>query len=272
MFDLTSSGLGKKSQYVSKYKPDLLFTIPRKLKRAELFVSQNLVRFHGVDIWNAYEVSWLDIQGKPQVKIAEIIYDANSEFMVESKSLKLYLNSFNNSNFNTPEEVRNLITSDLSKILKTRIKCVLYDVESNHYIPQKIQGILLDDLDINIQNCKDKPILEQGHDTVEETLYTHLLKSNCLVTGQPDFGSLIIRYSGQKINHISILQYIISLRDLNEFHEQCVERIFFEIYNNCHHTFLEASARYTRRGGIDINPIRSSSENFTQSNYRSLRQ
>ncbi|CAG7591267.1 MAG: NADPH-dependent 7-cyano-7-deazaguanine reductase QueF [Candidatus Midichloria sp.] len=272
MFDLTSSELGKKSQYVSQYKPDLLFAIPRKLKRAELFVSQNPVRFHGVDIWNAYEVSWLDIQGKPQIRIAEIIYDANSEFMVESKSLKLYLNSFNNSNFNTLEEVRNLITSDLSKILKTRIKCVLYDVESNHYIPQKIQGILLDDLDINIQNCKDKPILEQGHDTVEETLYTHLLKSNCLVTGQPDFGSLIIRYSGQKINHISILQYIISLRDLNEFHEQCVERIFFEIYNNCHPTFLEVSARYTRRGGIDINPIRSSSENFTQSNYRSLRQ
>jgi len=271
-FDIKLSELGKKSQYFDKYKPNLLFAIPRKPKREKL-LSDSQMQFYGIDIWNAYELYWINPRGVPQVRIAEIIYDANSEFMIESKSLKLYLNSFNNTKFKDSEEVRQTIISDLSNALNTQIDCNLYSAEEECYAVKKHSGILLDNLDITFDGSKKNEIvIQEPKKIIEETLYTNLLKSNCLVTGQPDFGSLFINYIGNQIDHESILQYIISLRHHNEFHEQCVERIFFEIYKNCSPLYLQIHARYTRRGGIDINPIRASSAKFTRNNYRSIRQ
>ena len=273
LFDINLSALGKKATYISQYQPDLLFPIPRLLKREELFRGRKPVIFYGIDIWNAYEVLWLNLKGKPQVRIAEIIYDANSEFMVESKSLKLYLNSFNNTRFSSADEVKERIIKDLSVILKTKIMCNLYNVDDNYYLPHQSTGNCLDYLDVEIkEEIEQKIHLDENQGIIEESLYTNLLKSNCLVTNQPDFGSLFIDYRGVKINHESILQYIVQLRNLNEFHEQCVERIFCEIYYNCKPIRLQVSARYTRRGGIDINPVRASNEEFKRSNYRTYRQ
>ena len=273
LFDINLSALGKKSDYVSQYKPCLLFPIPRQLRREELFKGRKPLCFYGIDIWNAYEVYWLDLRGKPQVRIAEIIYDAKSEFMVESKSLKLYLNSFNNTTFNSVDAVRETIIKDLSAVLKTEVACTLYGVEDNHYLPQKMKGICLDDLDIEIKAGEwQKIYLDEDSGIIQESLYTNLLKSNCLITKQPDFGSLFINYTGVKINHKSILQYVVQLRNLNEFHEQCVENIFCEIYYSCKPLKLEISARYTRRGGIDINPVRASTKEFQRSNDRKFRQ
>lgn len=265
--------LGKNVSYKDKYDKSLLFPIARSKKRAEIGIVDTKI-FYGYDLWNCYEVSWLAPNNKPQVRILEIIYDASSPFIIESKSLKLYLNSFNNTNFSSEENVISLITQDLSEVLETKVlvKSKLLDILSYLSLPS---GFCLDNLNTQIDNLAEvRPDFLQltGEDEIEETLYSNLLKSNCLVTGQPDWGTVEISYKGRQIDKEGLLKYIISFRNHNEFHEQCVERIFVDLYKKYSPKRLSVGARYTRRGGIDINPFRSTESDFFIENKRLIRQ
>lgn len=267
------SPLGKTSAYVDQYTTDLLFPIARETKRDEIGVPAPLP-FYGYDIWNAYEISWLNAKGKPVVATAEIIVPATSTFLIESKSLKLYFNSFNQTHFDSIKHVENCITTDLSHATQSSVSVKIASIESNHSNTlTQLNGLCLDDLDIEIDHYQPNPSFLVTENTItSETVYSHLLKSNCLVTGQPDWGSIAIQYSGHQINHAGLLKYLISFRKHNEFHEQCVERIFMDIMRQCAPTELTVYARYTRRGGLDINPYRSSKPDFRVKNPRLVRQ
>jgi 7-cyano-7-deazaguanine reductase len=270
------SPLGKAAAYRSDYAPELLFPIPRQGKRDELQLHGTLP-FFGVDIWNAYELSWLNQRGKPQVAIARFTVPADSPNIVESKSFKLYLNSFNQTRLASPEALQALLQQDLSKGFGANVQVVLTLQEGFRDIKMgELEGLLLDRLDIEIDQYSPAPhILKAAHDEapVEETLVSHLLKSNCLVTGQPDWGSVQIHYAGPQIDQESLLTYLIGFREHNEFHEQCVERIFVDILRQCAPQKLAVYARYTRRGGLDINPWRSNfSTGQPPSNLRNARQ
>ncbi|GGX88036.1 NADPH-dependent 7-cyano-7-deazaguanine reductase QueF [Massilia dura] len=270
------SPLGKNSAYRTDYAPELLFPIPRIGKRDELGLSGTLP-FFGVDLWNAYELSWLNMRGKPQVAVARITVPADSPNIIESKSFKLYLNSFNQTRLGGPEALRDLLQQDLSAATGANVHVVLTMQEEFGKLQMgELEGMLLDRLDIEVDNYSPQPsILRANFDElpVEETLVSHLLKSNCLVTGQPDWGSVQITYAGPQIDQESLLKYLIGFREHNEFHEQCVERIFVDILRECKPSHLTVYARYTRRGGLDINPWRS---NFTRAgrptNFRNARQ
>lgn len=253
---LQNSPLGKTAAYINTYTPSLLFPIPRKVKRNEIGIDQ-VLPFTGVDIWTAYEISWLNTKGKPMVAIGEFRIPCESSNIVESKSLKLYLTSFSGSKFASLEEVKSLIESDLSASTGSQVKVSLFSVDEESLTPARLRGHCLDDLDIECSQYMPNPsLLISKGEVVEEVLYSHLLKSNCLVTGQPDWGSIEISYRGQKIDHAGLLKYIVSLRDHNEFHEQCIERIFSDLKRRCNLKSLSVYARYTRRGGLDINPYR----------------
>ncbi|MGB7192643.1 MAG: NADPH-dependent 7-cyano-7-deazaguanine reductase QueF [Collimonas pratensis] len=271
-----ASPLGKPAAYQTQYQPSLLFPIARQGKRDEIGVSGTLP-FFGVDIWNAYEVSWLNARGKPQVAIATFTVPADSPNIVESKSFKLYLNSFNQTKLADTDALLQLLRKDLSAGFGATVHVTLATADA--FAEQKIQepqGLLLDRLDIEVDEYQPNPSLlkaDPNQVVIEETLVSHLLKSNCLVTGQPDWGSVQIHYVGPAIDQESLLRYLISFRDHNEFHEQCVERIFMDIMRNCAPQKLSVYARYTRRGGLDINPWRS---NFSTAqrplNWRQARQ
>lgn len=271
-----ASPLGKPIAYQAEYTPDLLFPIARQQKREEIGISGTLP-FFGVDIWNAYELSWLNLRGKPQVAIATFTVPADSPSIIESKSFKLYLNSFNQTRLANTDALLNMLRTDLSAGFgaPVQVKLTIPDAFSTLQMGE-LEGLLLDRLDIEINEYLPNPVLlKANHDeaVVEETLVSHLLKSNCLVTGQPDWGSVQIRYVGAQIDQERLLQYLIGFRNHNEFHEQCVERIFMDILRECRPQKLAVYARYTRRGGLDINPWRS---NFTTgqrpSNLRNARQ
>jgi 7-cyano-7-deazaguanine reductase len=257
------SPLGKSVSYRDRYAPELLFPIPRTGKRAEIGVDDSKpLPFHGEDLWNAYELSWLGPRGKPVVALARFRVPADSPRLIESKSLKLYLNSFNQHMFESALALRDTIARDLSAAAGASVGVVVTPLGDR---PSRDigypRGTLLDTLDIAIDRYSPAPELlrvEDGGDIVEETLYSHLLKSNCLVTGQPDWGMVVVRYRGRRLDHEALLRYIVSFRQHNEFHEQCVERIFMDITRACAPERLEVWARYTRRGGLDINPWRSS--------------
>ncbi len=254
------SELGKKSEYDSQYNPGKLFAIPRASKRIEINIDPDNLPFYGFDRWNHYEVSWLNPKGKPLVAIAEIIYDCRSPMIVESKSLKLYFNSFNNSHFESCDGLTAIIRNDLSKILNTEVKVRL--TELHQLDPVTLQpgfdGENIDHIDVDCDVYTVNPDFLHCHETiVEETLVSDLLKSNCLVTHQPDWGSVMIEYRGNQIDRAGLLKYIVSFRNHNEFHEQCIERIFNDILQRCKPETLTVYGRYTRRGGLDINPCRS---------------
>lgn len=259
---LAQLALGQKSRYIEHYKPELLQAVPRSLNRDQLNLNKSLP-FHGYDRWNMYELSWLNSRGKPQVAIGEAFIDANSVNLVESKSFKLYLNSFNQTSFDDIEQVQKIIANDLQQCVQGSVSVSLHSLDTTVKIAS-IDGINLDTLDIEITDYQfNDTLLANSVDPthlVSETLYSNLLKSNCLVTSQPDWGSVCIRYQGAKINHEALLRYIISFRRHNEFHEQCVERIFMDIQRYCKPDNLTVEARYTRRGGLDINPFRSNFE------------
>jgi 7-cyano-7-deazaguanine reductase len=270
------SPLGKSSAYRTDYAPELLFPIPRQQKRDELGLKGTLP-FFGVDIWNAYELSWLNLRGKPQVAIATITAPADSPNIVESKSFKLYLNSFNQTRLANTEALLALLREDLSNAFGAPVHITLSTPEEFGKVKMgELDGLLLDRLDIEVDNYSPAPeLLKANHDeaAVEETLVSHLLKSNCLVTGQPDWASVQIRYAGPQIDQESLLRYLIGFREHNEFHEQCVERIFTDILRHCKPTQLAVYARYTRRGGLDINPWRSNYSGAPKpSNLRNARQ
>ena len=256
--DLT---LGEKTEYRSDYSPDLLQAVPRKLNRKELGIIDEQP-FKGVDIWNAYELSWLNLKGKPVVALARFKVDARSSNIIESKSLKLYLNSYNQTRFSSLSEVKGKLIEDLSKTANFDVDVEVFSVIDNKpFELNELPGQCIDELDVDVnQYDLNQNLLsnESQAEFVEETLHSHLLKSNCLITNQPDWASVIIRYRGEKIDHESLLRYLISFRMHNEFHEQCVERIFMDILRICNPQDLSVQALYTRRGGLDINPYRSS--------------
>lgn len=259
----SNSLLGKETPYCSQYDASLLFSIPRQEKRDELGITPQNLPFQGLDIWTAFEVSWLNTKGKPIVGIAEFAFPADSEFLIESKSFKLYLNSFNGTRFDSTETVITTWISDLSAACGAEVAVDFRSLEFDEPLLGKLPGMNLDGLDIEISEYSVSPnllLVEENVMYVEETLNSHLLKSNCLVTGQPDWGSVVIRYHGKQINHEALLKYIISFREHNEFHEQCVERIFTDIMKVCSPENLTVYARYVRRGGLDINPYRSNFE------------
>jgi 7-cyano-7-deazaguanine reductase len=271
------SPLGKTSAYQTEYAPDLLFPIPRQEKRNELQLSGTLP-FFGVDIWNAYEVSWLNMRGKPQVAIATISVPADTPNIVESKSFKLYLNSFNQTRLANEEALLALLREDLSNAVGASVQVALTLPEKFTTLKMgELDGLLLDRLDLEIEPDQYSPapaLLSANHDEapVEETLVSHLLKSNCLVTGQPDWASVQIHYAGPQIDQEGLLRYLIGFREHNEFHEQCVERIFVDILRACKPQKLAVYARYTRRGGLDINPWRSNFTTRPPLNLRNARQ
>lgn len=272
----SDSPLGKAAAYQTHYDPSLLYPMPRAPKRAELQLSGSLP-FFGMDVWNAYEVSWLNMRGKPQVAIATWQVPADSPNIIESKSLKLYFNALNQSRLAGPEALLDLLRADLSAGFGAPIQIQLTVSDSFQQLKMgELDGLLLDRLDIEVDRYEPDPsLLKADHDAapVEEKLVSHLLKSNCLVTGQPDWGSVQIHYVGAAIEQEGLLKYLIGFREHNEFHEQCVERIFMDILRQCQPQKLMVTARYTRRGGIDINPWRS---NFSlakmPSNARNARQ
>lgn len=276
------SQLGKSSAYETQYNPALLFPIPRAEKRAELgLISSNgkmpTLPFFGMDFWNAYEVSWLNMRGKPQVAILGIFAPADSPNIIESKSFKLYLNSFNQTRLADPSALLALLQADLSLGFGANVQIQFTPVEEFSKTRfQELDGILLDRLDIEVDHYTPQAHLlsaDLASAPIEETVVSHLLKSNCLVTGQPDWASVQIQYLGAPIDHEALLRYLIGFRNHNEFHEQCVERIFMDILNHCKPQKLSVYARYTRRGGLDINPWRSNfSSNKMPANLRSARQ
>lgn len=256
---LKKSPLGKQVQYPNAYDPSLLFSIERTLNRSSLVLPTT---WFGNDVWTAYEVSWLNPKGKPIAMIGEISIPWNSPHLIESKSLKLYLNSFNEVRFNNAKEVRQILETDLSAATQAAVEVHLYDLHPyDGPIMGHLEGENIDHLDVEITHYTPQPELlqcEENGDTVYEMLVSDLLKSNCPETGQPDWGSVQISYTGKKISTESLLRYIVSFRHHTEFHEHCVERIYSDIMQQCAPESLMVQARYTRRGGLDINPWRSS--------------
>ena len=270
------SPLGKSTPYQASYDPTLLFPMPRADKRAELGIAGTLP-FFGMDVWNAYEVSWLNMRGKPQVAIVTLQVPADTPNIVESKSMKLYFNSLNQSKIAGPDALLDLLRADLSNAFGATVPVKLTLAEDFGKLRMgELDGLLLDRLDIEVDRYEPAPSLLKANAAeapVEETLVSHLLKSNCLVTNQPDWASVQVRYVGHPIDQEGLLRYLIGFRTHQEFHEQCVERIFMDILRECQPAKLLVTARYTRRGGIDINPWRSNfSLSKMPSNERNARQ
>lgn len=261
--ELADLPLGKTTAYQDQYDPGQLHAVPRSLNRDSLDLGDSLP-FVGEDIWNGYELSWLNAKGKPVVALAQFRFPASSPNLVESKSFKLYLNSFNQSRFDSLEAVKAALEKDLSATAGGQALVSLYGPGDVGAMPlAALEGHCIDDLDIEVSDYQFDPALLDGlggQEQVEEKLVSHLLKSNCLITSQPDWGSVQIHYRGPKIDREKLLRYLISFRQHNEFHEQCVERIYWDLWKRLNPDFLMVYARYTRRGGLDINPWRASSD------------
>jgi len=275
------SQLGRPVHYTDQYDPSLLYPIARAGKREEIGIA-GAPPFFGADLWTSYELSWLNPRGKPQVAIGHFTIPCETPNIIESKSLKLYLGSFSGTVFPSADAVRDRLRADLSEAVwrgapapsSVGVRLLLpelFDQEPVH----ELDGLSLDRLDIECTQYTPAPeLLKSAVDEppVEEVLTSNLLKSNCLVTGQPDWGSIQIRYSGPQIEQGGLLRYLVSFRNHNEFHEQCVERIFMDVWRRCRPTRLAVYARYTRRGGLDINPLRTSHPMALPANVRTARQ
>lgn len=262
---LEQSPLGKNAQYVDEYDKTLLFPIPRAGNRQEININLSQLPFMGQDIWHAYEIGFLNNKGKPVVAAGEFRLPCESANLIESKSLKLYLNSLNNSKFEGLAALEACIAEDLTKAAKAPVEVKLFPVDAHEQDPNTqvitFDGENIDELDITCDTYTVEPnYLEpeksEADDEIHEVLVSNLLKSNCLVTGQPDWGTVRISYTGQKISHSGLLRYLVSFRNHNEFHEQCVERIFNDVLQRCQPSKLTVQANYTRRGGLDICPFR----------------
>lgn len=272
---LSGLTLGQKTEYKSEYDPNLLQAVPRRLNRDSLGITVAQPFTIGADIWTLYELSWLNPQGVPQVAIADVSIDFRSENLIESKSFKLYLNSFNQTRFASLEEVQQRIQADLTKCASGQISVKIYKLSDFTQQPiVDFAGECIDEQDIQIDSYQFSTEALQdiaSGEVVEERLVSHLLKSNCLITSQPDWGSVQIHYVGKRLDREKLLRYIVSFREHNEFHEQCVERIFCDLMQFAKPEKLTVYARYTRRGGLDINPFRSNFESLPE-NQRMARQ
>jgi len=262
MNDVESSLLGKEARYDHPYDPSLLYPLPRSEKRHKLGLHSTLP-FHGLDLWTAFELSWLTPSGKPDVAIAEFRIPADSPNIVESKSFKLYLNSLNHHVFEDAQSLVRHLERDLSKAVGATVTVTVKSLHSDRsalWAPDATH-INLDELDVACRVYQPAPSLLECADpgqnvTVQEQVFSDVLRSNCPVTGQPDWASIFIRYRGPQIDHASLLRYIVSFRQCQDFHEHCVERIFCDLMAQCRCESLSVCARYTRRGGLDINPYR----------------
>ncbi|MDF2785173.1 MAG: queF [Pantoea eucrina] len=258
---LSGLTLGKSVAYVDEYDNTLLQSVPRSLNREPLDLFPDNLPFHGADIWTLYELSWLNSKGVPQVAVGEVVLDADSVNLIESKSFKLYLNSFNQTRFADWGDVRQTLERDLRACASGNVSVALFRLSELESQPiGQFSGSVIDEQDISISDYGFNAghlAHAAGNEIVDETLVSHLLKSNCLITNQPDWGSVMIRYKGPRIDREALLRYLISFRQHNEFHEQCVERIFNDVQRFCRPEALTVYARYTRRGGLDINPWRS---------------
>lgn len=284
-----NSQLGKASAYVDQYDAALLFPMPRADKRREIGIA-GAAPFFGADMWTAFELSWLNLRGKPQVALAHFTVPCETPNIIESKSFKLYLNSFNNTRFADAEVVKARLRADLSEAVWRRavpeatgggpapasigVRILLPDLFEREPVDE-LDGLSLDRLDVECTRYTPAPELLRvlpDEAPVSEVLVSNLLKSNCLVTGQPDWGSVQISYTGAPMDQEGLLQYLVSYRNHNEFHEQCVERIFMDLWTRCRPLKLAVYARYTRRGGLDINPFRTSYPQALPANVRTARQ
>lgn len=252
--------LGLRSEYPSEYSPNLLFPILRADKRRLLGIDSAELPFRGFDTWRAYEISWLNLRGKPEVAIGEFIIPANSPYLIESKSLKLYLNSLNQCRFDSPEMLRDLLRKDLSESAGSPVIVQLERLPSaTGLIMSQPDGDCLDIIDIETEVYQPNPdylMIDQNRDA-RETLYSDLFRSHCPVTAQPDWGTVLIRYAGPEIERAGLLKYLVSYREHASFHEDCVEQIFRDIQLRCHPNSLSVCINFMRRGGLEINPLRS---------------
>jgi 7-cyano-7-deazaguanine reductase len=276
-----ASLLGKPARYVDQYDASLLYPLSRAPKREELGLAGALP-FFGADLWTAFELSWLNARGKPQVAIAHFTVPCETPNIIESKSLKLYLASFSNTVFASADAVRDRLRTDLAEAVwrgapaaaSVGVRLLLPPDFAREQV-HELDGLSLDRLDVECTDYTPAPQLLQvatDEPPVEEVLTSNLLKSNCLVTGQPDWGSVQVRYTGAPIDQEGLLRYLVSFRNHNEFHEQCVERIFMDLWRRCKPTRLAVHARYTRRGGLDISPLRTSHPMALPANVRTARQ
>lgn len=267
------SPLGRAVAYGDRYDPGLLFSIDRAPQRTLLGLDDALP-FSGVDLWTAYELSWLDPRGKPEVAIGRLGVPAESPRIVESKSLKLYLNSLSQTPFESMAAVERTIAADLGRAFGAAVAIELVPARDFAQLGlAELAGEVIDDLAVEVRDYTPRAaLLAASGATVEESLVSHLFKSNCPVTGQPDWGSVQIHYRGPQIDRAGLLGYLVSFRQHAGFHEHCVERIFVDIRKRCRTEKLTVYARFTRRGGIDINPFRSDWERVPEAGVRTARQ
>jgi 7-cyano-7-deazaguanine reductase len=253
------SKLGRSVDWPQSPAPEVLFPIPRATQRQHLGIGERLP-FHGVDVWNAWELSWLDPRGKPELAIAELRVPCSSPHLIESKSLKLYLGSFQFER-TSRDALRARIVADLSQAAGAPVELLLQDPRRpSAETPQEPAGESIDSLAIDCDHFgPPRPTFLVADDDVivDEVLTSALFKSNCPVTGQPDWASVAVAYHGPRIDREGLLRYLVSFRDHADFHEHCVERVFVEVMARCRPERLSVYARYTRRGGLDINPYRS---------------
>ncbi|GHB04735.1 NADPH-dependent 7-cyano-7-deazaguanine reductase QueF [Modicisalibacter luteus] len=254
---LKDAPLGRESAYPEQYDPALLFPIARTANRAPLGIDDADLPFVGEDEWHAFEMSWLDSRGKPIVAVARFRLPATSPNLIESKSWKLYLNSFNQTRFADRGEVLRILEKDLTAAAGGVVDVSLLSLDDDALMPRQLPGECIDGLDIEVTDYAPNPeLLSVSDEIVEESLYSHLLKSNCPVTGQPDWGSVLIRYRGPRIDREGLLRYVVSYRQHQDFHEHCVEHIFTDLMAKARPERLLVMARYVRRGGLDISPWR----------------
>jgi len=275
------SQLGQPTTYADQYDAALLFPIPRAAQRVALGLGSSLP-FLGADLWTAFELSWLNPRGKPEVALAHITVPCESTHIIESKSFKLYLGSFNNTRFADAAEVLARLRADLTEaawrggVVQSSVGVRLVAAELFDREPiYELDGLSLDRMDLDCDRYTPAPeLLSSATDEapVSEVLTSNLLRSNCPVTGQPDWGSVQISYFGPQIEQAGLLRYLISFRNHNGFHEDCVERMFMDISQRCKPHKLSIYARYTRRGGLDINPFRTSWPQALPANARNARQ
>lgn len=255
---LAEAPLGRESAYPQHYDASLLYAIPRAANRGKLCIEEGALPFVGEDEWHAFEVSWLNARGKPVVAVARFRLPAASPNLIESKSWKLYLNGFNQTRFDGREAVIETLERDLARVAGAAVGVELFGVDDAALMPRRLPGECLDEQDIEISDYT--PVggerLVADEDIVEETLYSHLLKSNCPVTGQPDWGSVLIRYRGPRLDRAELLRYLVGYRQHQDFHEHCVEHIFMDLMHHAQPERLLVLARYVRRGGLDISPWR----------------
>ena len=262
-YDMNHLSLGKTTEYVSHYTPSLLQAVPRSVNRSTIAVGETLP-FFGCDVWNGYELSWLNSKGKPVVALLRCTVPCESPNLIESKSFKLYLNSFNQTRFDNLQQVETSLRKDLSNTAEREVNVELFSPQQwEKYAATSLPGLCIDELDIEVSEYTIDPSLlfhksNLKQAVIREILHSHLLKSNCLITNQPDWASIIIDYQGSAICHESLLKYLVSFRMHNEFHEQCVERIYTDLMAAFDFEKLSVQALYTRRGGLDINPFRAS--------------